>query len=616
MQKGLLILLFGCLLGSALMPAYGQGGDEYGIIPFTKLTPFTLPTKYDGDFVFSEEWTGDDSWLFVAYDNSNPYATALWSSIGPTLFQQLPQNVHIFFLSYSKTRPSADMLSAEQKMDAAMAGMNASSKAYWESRVHYVPTSISKLDNWISDVLANKPYSVFCIDRFQRLRETGLLRNITAQNSPTEIAWIAKEAEHFNYEYDRQQYLNSVEPLEITVIDRDSTKGNRFSGEIMLPDAATMAQFDKMEIDLTFGCRENSDDNCFEWDYLTYLYLCDDAIQSASTCKQEIGRWITSYHRQGRWITDYTPFLPLLKDGGRKYFRFQAQDKWIVTLKLRFINTGSSMRPMETVRFMADSLYGRSLIFNQNYNNWFPPVTFTQPEWSVKTEIAALISGHGFGADAANCAEFCNHQHWFDVNGLKTYKKEHPEAGTQYGCMFKIDEGVTPNQFGTWPYGRGGWCPGQDVPPFVADVSSSIVPGENTIQYRGLFNGKDYVPVPTSGTFKAQLRTAIWLVHWSSKPVGIERNKHVQPGFFTLQQNFPNPFVNSTVIQYDVRHSGTVNLTVYDAMGREVRTLVNEHKDQGIYKYRFESGNLNPGVYYYTLRGAGWNETKKMLVME
>ncbi len=60
------------------------------------------------------------------------------------------------------------------------------------------------------------------------------------------------------------------------------------------------------------------------------------------------------------------------------------------------------------------------------------------------------------------------------------------EAGSEFGCADKVPEGVEPNEHGTWFYGRDGWCDGQDVRPWVQDVSAFLVPGVNTISYVGL----------------------------------------------------------------------------------------------------------------------------------
>jgi hypothetical protein len=85
---------------------------------------------------------------------------------------------------------------------------------------------------------------------------------------------------------------------------------------------------------------------------------------------------------------------------------------------------------------------------------------------------------------------------------------------------------------------------------------------------------------------------------------------------FTLQQNYPNPFNPTTIISYSLPAASFVTLTVYDVLGKEIRTLVNEKQSQGSYTVNFDATGLASGVYYYRLSaGDRVVETKKMVVM-
>jgi hypothetical protein len=84
---------------------------------------------------------------------------------------------------------------------------------------------------------------------------------------------------------------------------------------------------------------------------------------------------------------------------------------------------------------------------------------------------------------------------------------------------------------------------------------------------------------------------------------------------FSLSQNYPNPFNPSTHIPYSVRGSGFVSLKVYDVLGREVATLVNEVKPPGEYSVVFDGTNLPSGVYFYRLTAGGFTETRRMIVI-
>jgi hypothetical protein len=83
---------------------------------------------------------------------------------------------------------------------------------------------------------------------------------------------------------------------------------------------------------------------------------------------------------------------------------------------------------------------------------------------------------------------------------------------------------------------------------------------------------------------------------------------------YFLEQNSPNPFNPSTLINYQVANDGFVSLKVYDILGREVKTLVNEVKTQGKYSVIFDAANLTSGIYIYQLKANGFSSYKKMIL--
>jgi hypothetical protein len=97
-------------------------------------------------------------------------------------------------------------------------------------------------------------------------------------------------------------------------------------------------------------------------------------------------------------------------------------------------------------------------------------------------------------------------------------------------------------------------------------------------------------------------------------PTSVEDRKSGLPGEFVLHQNYPNPFNPGTEIRYEIREVGHVTLTVYDMLGREVATLVNEKLDAGRYSYRFNASSLASGVYFYKLQSNAANSVKKMII--
>jgi hypothetical protein len=87
------------------------------------------------------------------------------------------------------------------------------------------------------------------------------------------------------------------------------------------------------------------------------------------------------------------------------------------------------------------------------------------------------------------------------------------------------------------------------------------------------------------------------------------------PKEFALMQNYPNPFNPTTTIHYDVPRTTALRLTVYDVLGREVRTLVNETKQPGRYEVTFNATNLASGVYLYRLQAGSFVETRRLCLL-
>ena len=83
---------------------------------------------------------------------------------------------------------------------------------------------------------------------------------------------------------------------------------------------------------------------------------------------------------------------------------------------------------------------------------------------------------------------------------------------------------------------------------------------------------------------------------------------------YELKQNYPNPFNPSTQINYNIGEGGLVNLKVYNILGIEVTTLVNEYKPAGNYQVSFEGNDLSSGVYIYSLTVNNFTKTRKMIL--
>ena len=88
------------------------------------------------------------------------------------------------------------------------------------------------------------------------------------------------------------------------------------------------------------------------------------------------------------------------------------------------------------------------------------------------------------------------------------------------------------------------------------------------------------------------------------------------PESYSLSQNYPNPFNPSTKLEFGISKFGFVSLKVYDVLGKEVKTLVNENRPAGIYRIEFDGSSLSSGIYFYTLKTDGFTETKRMMILK
>lgn len=535
---------------------------------------FTVETTA-GPFTLSERWTGVDSFvvLLTAKDNAGKvfgYPATLWKSDLAAMLKESPKDVHYLFASLNDT---ALVLAMETEAKAALMTLPLAQREHWQGRLHFVttalppPGSASTAGGWLGKWTKAHGRFLLGIDPFQRVREFGLLYLFPVEPQGIYLRSVAIEAQGWGFERARADAAYQGEELVIDVAVQQETASD-FTAQVTLPSPAVMAKYDTLLVEMINDCPGHQSENCGEWDYLEFLRLCERPVTAGvpsdvtpctagskrdcpcegvdgseatreqsckadgsgygacgCACAVEFGRWITTYSREGTWWTDLTPQLAHLQREGTWPMRWQApgqpkkcdpQDKtkcwetrYVVTARLHLQQRGKGSRP-----FAAQRLPWPGGIFDQGYNTKQQPYTFDVPPGTKKVEVVTLVSGHGFGADVANCAEFCNHEHHVAVNGGKAHVRSHPEAGTNLGCKQQIAAGVVPNQFGTWPLGRGGWCPGLDVKPWVVDITTEAKASGNTLTYEGLFQGQPYTPVAKEGGsgFWGRIDLTAWLV--------------------------------------------------------------------------------------------------------
>ncbi|MBL7128564.1 MAG: T9SS type A sorting domain-containing protein [Ignavibacteria bacterium] len=159
------------------------------------------------------------------------------------------------------------------------------------------------------------------------------------------------------------------------------------------------------------------------------------------------------------------------------------------------------------------------------------------------------------------------------------------------------------------PYGyenNGSWMP---------LAGSPALTGGN-FTYANLMN-----PFFTQTTFVGAFGSNNWTANWAqfnptNYVIGIKNISLEVPSEFQLSQNYPNPFNPTTKINFAIPKTGVVTLKVYDVTGKEIANLLNQNLTAGSYEYEFDASDLTSGIYFYTLSGENFRETKKMMLVK
>ncbi|MBK8552633.1 MAG: T9SS type A sorting domain-containing protein [Ignavibacteria bacterium] len=142
----------------------------------------------------------------------------------------------------------------------------------------------------------------------------------------------------------------------------------------------------------------------------------------------------------------------------------------------------------------------------------------------------------------------------------------------------------------------------------VLDISS-LANGSPTLKIR--FSMISNGSVAADGIYIDDIK----LTGYSVTPTSIVNN-NVIPSEFSLLQNYPNPFNPVTVIRYSLNENRFTTLKIFNVLGREVASLVNENQNAGSYSVNFNGANLSSGMYFYKLESGEFVETKKMLLIK
>lgn len=151
-----------------------------------------------------------------------------------------------------------------------------------------------------------------------------------------------------------------------------------------------------------------------------------------------------------------------------------------------------------------------------------------------------------------------------------------------------------------WEYSFSSWAPDGNRLVFTAQSSIDIINdgGTNRQTVATLAGGQRYTHIS-----------------WS-KNSGVSSISEIKNlTNFYLYPNYPNPFNPITKIKFSIPNSDIVQIKIYDILGKELKTLVNEYKQSGTYEVEFVASNLTSGIYFYRMISGSYSETKKMLLL-
>ena len=174
----------------------------------------------------------------------------------------------------------------------------------------------------------------------------------------------------------------------------------------------------------------------------------------------------------------------------------------------------------------------------------------------------------------------------------------------------------------------------KDDPPFLImhGTADGTVPFTQSVEldsaYKSIGHDVTFIPQPGAGHGRGSFgadstkkRITDFFTRVLLKTTSVEKEE--LPTIFQLHQNYPNPFNPETTISYSIPSKvkgETINVTlkVYDVLGREIKTLVNEFKQPGVYNSTFYTlrSSLTSGVYFYTLQAGSLVQTKKMVLLK
>lgn len=288
-----------------------------------------------------------------------------------------------------------------------------------------------------------------------------------------------------------------------------------------------------------------------------------------------------------------------------------------------------------TVNSGQDTVFsaaGSGFTYKPGTSNWFY-MHVTSEDGLFSTAKLTLIKSNGSSVVVTDAATVGATSEYANTMSF-VYSIDHPSMGwsadgsTLY-CVYSVvkpDTSRTYNQrdiYAQYSLNDGTtWSNPIRITntPTVDEIYPSVStwnPGSGSTYEAYISYTKDPGVGPTSfgGTAPASRNNLVFRKLTGLPPIGIINNQNLTRDYH-LTQNYPNPFNPVTKIEYNIIKSGFVTLKVYDVLGREVASLINQVQTAGAKEVEFNASSLPSGIYFYTLKAGDFTDTKKMMLVK
>lgn len=269
--------------------------------------------------------------------------------------------------------------------------------------------------------------------------------------------------------------------------------------------------------------------------------------------------------------------------------------------------------------------YGGSSTNNKLYRNMkmeSGTASFQKVDGGALTSDGGYTYGFAWGDYDRDGDLDCMNAKTFSENELNALFRNDNSNGNKW-AEFKL-EGVTTNRSaigtkikikatingqGVWQTrevnGQAGYCT-QNLEQHFGLGNATVIDSIKIEWQSGTTNV--YTNVGVNKFYKA--------IEGQSNLVGVSNNSTVQPKEYKLNQNFPNPFNPATKISFTLPKKDFASIKIFDSLGKEVSSLINEEKPAGYYEVSFDASGLSSGVYFYKLVTSDYLETRNMVLMK